>query len=105
MRQAASGMLATALLLLLAGCETNDPDLGMSVNRNVVAQAVDMNPRYAGVPTEGSNGKLAVAAQRRYLNGQVKPLLRVSAEGGVGQQGGASDAGGGAPAAAGGTGN
>ncbi len=104
MRQAASGMLATALLLL-AGCETNDPDLGMSVNRNVVSQAVDMNPRYAGVPTEGSNGKLAVAAQRRYLNGQVKPLLRVSAEGGVGQQGGAADTGGGAPAAGAGTGN
>jgi hypothetical protein len=95
-------MLATALLLL-AGCETNDPDLGMSVNRNVVSQAVDMNPRYAGVPTEGSNGKLAVAAQRRYLSGQVKPLLKVDAEGSVGGQGGASDVGGG-PAAA-GTGN
>lgn len=83
------------LLLGVASCSTSDPDLGNSVLRNNVAQVVDMNPQYAGVPMEASNGKRSVAAQERYVNGNVKQLLKVSGNTEVGTQGGATDSGGG----------
>ncbi len=81
-------------LLALTACETTDPDLGYSVRRAVVSQAVDMNPSYAGLPIEGSNGVRAFDAQRRYLKGAPRPLARI--DGRVDQTGasGAAQAGG-----------
>lgn len=83
-----------AAALLLGGCETSDPDLGLATRQNVAAQAVDISPSFAGVPMEGSDGVRVADAQRRYLRGQVKPLLQVDADSNVGTQGGASDSGG-----------
>lgn len=71
-------LLATAsvALLALSACET-DPDLGYSVRRAVVAHAVDMNPTYAGLPIEGTNGVRALDAQRRYLKGEPRRLGKI----------------------------
>lgn len=66
-----------------------DPDLGHSVTRNIVTQVVDMHPHYAGVPMEGGSGARSVDSVRRYLKGEVKQLIRVTASTNVGQQGGA----------------
>lgn len=79
------------LLLLLGACAT-DPELGATVNHNIVAQVVDMNPEYAGVPMEGSNGKRGVASFRRYQSGNVRALQRVDGGAKIGQQGGAENA-------------
>ncbi|GGI88447.1 hypothetical protein GCM10007973_26000 [Polymorphobacter multimanifer] len=70
-------MLTVAVLALLGGCQTgSDPDLGHSVRSAVVAHAVDMTPRHAGVPIEGGEAVIGVAAQRRYLQGRViRPVL------------------------------
>ncbi len=72
-------MLTVPVLALLGGCQTGiDPDLGHSLRSATVAQAVDMNPRYAGVPIEGGEAVIGVAAQRRYLQGRViRPVLIV----------------------------
>lgn len=61
--------------LLLIGCATDSP-IGSSVVNNVAAQTVDANPRYAGVPIEGSNGDRSVSAYKRYLKGAIAPLQR-----------------------------
>lgn len=92
-------LLITAAMVALAGCETTDPDLGYSIRRAVVAQAVDMNPTYAGVPMEGTNSVRALDAHRRYLKSDVRRLGRI--DGKVDVVGTVSEAGAGrvAPAA------
>lgn len=60
---------------LLAACATDAP-IGSAVTNNVVAQVVDLNPRYAGVPMEGSNGQRSINAYKRYLSGEITPLQR-----------------------------
>ena len=59
--------------VLLAGC-AGDPPLGQVVQHNIVAQAVDMEPQYAGVLVEGGDGQRTVDAMKRYKDGKVKPL-------------------------------
>lgn len=86
-------LLRTPLLLaplLLSGCIT-DPEFGSTVDHNIVAQTIDMNPEYAGVPIEGGSGRRSAAAIGRYQAGEVKPLLKVTGESEVGKQGGATD--------------
>lgn len=83
----------TVLLLLSLGACATDPEFGATVNHNVVAQAVDMDPQYAGVPIEGTNVQRAVDSYRRYLKGNVKALAKVEGSSKVGGQGGAVDAG------------
>ena len=65
---------AIALPLLLAGCATPDPQLGLNVQTNALAQIVDLDPVYAGVPIEGSSGERQVDAVRRYNKGKVTAL-------------------------------
>ncbi len=86
-------VLALPFLLLAAGCAT-DPEFGAVYDQNLTAQVVDMNPKYAGVPMEGSNGERSSAAYRRYLKGNVMPLQIPDGKS-VGTKGGGS-----APAAA-----
>nr|WP_310524777.1 hypothetical protein [Polymorphobacter sp.] len=64
------------LSLLTLGACASDPEFGATVNHNVVAQVVDMNPQYAGVVTEGGDGTRAAEAQRRFLNGNIKQLMK-----------------------------
>jgi hypothetical protein len=85
------GAGAAAAMLLLSACATPDPDLGYAIRQNTAAQAVDMQPVYAGLPMEGSNGVRAVDAQGRYLGGRVKDLLKVDGKSNIGGQGGASN--------------
>jgi len=83
-----------AALLVAAGVppySRTDPGFGQTVENNIVGQAVDMTPEYAGVPPEGSNGKRSTDAYRRYQSGNVKKLLSVTGDAKVGQQGGATD--------------
>lgn len=82
---------ACAAALLLAGCETQDRDFGHSIRHNQAVQTVDMQPVYAGVPMEGSDGVRLADAQRRYLTGKVKDLLKVDGKSALGAQGGATD--------------
>ena len=63
------------ILLALSGCAANDAQFGGAVQNNVVAQVVDMEPVYAGVPLEGSNGERSAEAVRRYRKGDVKALV------------------------------
>ncbi|WP_439534282.1 hypothetical protein [Polymorphobacter sp.] len=95
MRLLKATVLAAPLLLapLLTACETPDPDFGYSVRRNGVLQVVNMQPVYAGVPMEGGDAVRATDAQRRYLRGQSKTLLKVDGKSGIGEQGGATDTG------------
>ena len=65
---------AVALPLLLAGCATPDPQLGLNVQTNALAQIVDVDPVYAGVPIEGGSGERQVEAVRRYNKGKVTAL-------------------------------
>jgi hypothetical protein len=84
------GGLAVALLLL-SGCESADADFGHSIRHNQAVQTVEARPVYAGLPTEGSDGVRGADAQRRYLTGKVKDLLKVDGKSGLGAQGGATD--------------
>lgn len=94
-RLIALGALSPAALLLVAAgappYSKADPGFGQTVESNIVAQTVDMTPQYAGVPSEGSNGKRSVDAYRRYETGNVKKLLTVSGSSIVGGQGGANE--------------
>ncbi len=65
--------------ILLGACAT-DPQIGAAVTNNIAAQTVDLNPQYAGVPMEGSNGERSVNAYRRYLKGVVAPLVKAEAQ-------------------------
>jgi hypothetical protein len=80
-RDRSSGALAGAfgLLALLAGCTGTDPDLGHSVRTAIAAQAPETS--YAGSPMEGSEAVVAIAAQRRYLEGRTKKLTPITATG------------------------
>jgi len=80
-----TGLAATAAV---AG---PDPDLGATVRGNVASQAIDIDPHYAGIPAEGSNGRRAADALIRYETGKLKPLLRTNGKTDVGAQGGAQD--------------
>ncbi|KPF74979.1 hypothetical protein IP88_07480 [alpha proteobacterium AAP81b] len=75
--------MRAAILLLtlpfLAGFA--DRDLSAVTDRNIAAMAVDMNPRYAGVPMEGSSGLAAARAVNRYRRGAVKPLTILRSSG------------------------
>lgn len=62
------------IMLALAGCATSDPQFGAVVQNNIVAQVVDLEPVYAGIAVEGSNGERSVEAIRRLNKGAVKPL-------------------------------
>lgn len=76
---------------LLAGC-VRDAEFGSTVEHNIVAQAVSMDPQYAGIPVEGAgSGRRSADAIGRYQAGEVKPLLKVTGESEVGKQGGATD--------------
>jgi hypothetical protein len=62
-------------LLALSACATQrDAQLGAAVQNNVIAQVVDLDPVYAGIPIEGGNAARTVEGVRRYNNGAVKPL-------------------------------
>ncbi len=68
--------LLSAPLILLTGCATTgDRDFGAVVQHNVVAQVVDLEPQYAGVPIEGGSGDRSVDGVGRYKKGAVKELL------------------------------
>lgn len=80
--------LATASALPTAASAGSDPQFGITVNNNIAAQAVDMNPRYAGTPMEGGNSQRSIDAYRRYQSGAVKELIKVNGKAEVGSQGG-----------------
>ena len=83
--------LATAIAALpLAACHVPDEEFGSAIRLNNSHQIVDERPVYAGVPQEGSESVRLVAAQRRYLKGSVKELLKVDGKSTIGGQGGAS---------------
>jgi hypothetical protein len=64
-----------AAVLALSGCAAQrDAQLGSAVQNNIVAQVVDLDPVYAGIPLEGGNGARTVEGVRRYRDGAVKPL-------------------------------
>ncbi len=65
---------AIALPLLLAGCATPDPQLGLNVQTNALAQIIELDPVYAGVPLPGGSGERQVDAVRRYNKGKVTAL-------------------------------
>lgn len=67
--------LMSAPIVLLAGCTTADREFGGVVQHNIVAQVVDLEPQYAGVPIEGGSGERSVDAVKRYNKGAVKELL------------------------------
>ncbi len=67
-------LAAIALPLLLAACATQDPQLGLNVQTNALAQIIDLDPVYAGVPIEGGSGERQVDAVRRYNKGKVTAL-------------------------------
>jgi len=90
--------------LLLPACQQADPDFGHSIRQNRAIQIVDDRPLHAGLPIEGSNGVRLADAQRRYLAGRVKELLKVDGKSSIGVQGGASDSSAGAAGTTGRTG-
>ncbi len=71
---------ALLLLPVLLGACATDPQIGAAVSNNIAAQTIDLNPQYAGVPLEGSNGERSVNAYRRYLKGVVAPLVKAEAQ-------------------------
>jgi len=69
-------VIAAPVLLTLGGCATADPQFGSAVQNNIIAQAVDLDPVYAGVPIEGGNAARTADGVRRYNSGAVKPLYQ-----------------------------
>jgi hypothetical protein len=67
-------LIVLTIPVLLSGCVSTDPDLGLNVQTNMLAHVIEMDPVYAGVPLEGSNAERQVDAVRRYNKGNVKPL-------------------------------
>lgn len=67
-------VVANLALLALVGCATADPQFGSVVQNNIIAQAVDLDPVYAGVPIEGGNAARTVEGVRRYNTDAVKKL-------------------------------
>lgn len=98
MLRIATSMLLVALMISVAAPVTaQDRGLGLIIQNNVAAMVVDLNPSYANVKIEGSEGSLADAAITRYRTGRVKPLMPLSGNANLGQQQGGA-AGGGQPA-------
>jgi hypothetical protein len=88
----ATSLLLVALMVSLAGpAAAKDKGLGLIVQNNIAAMAVDLTPSYANVAIEGGSGMLADTAVTRYRTGQVKPLRALSSEASIG---GASASGG-----------
>ncbi|WP_372918002.1 hypothetical protein [Sandarakinorhabdus sp.] len=93
----ATSLLLVALMVSLAGpANAQDKGLGLVVQNNIAAMAVDLTPSYANLKIEGGDGMLADAALTRYRTGRVKPLLPLSGSSSLGN---AAAAGGAAPAA------
>ena len=80
-------LLLAGPALLAAPALAQDRGLGLIVQNNVHAQLVDLNPEYAGIPAEGSNGLKADTAMTRYRTGRVQPLLPFTASTSVGAAG------------------
>jgi len=84
----ATSLLLVALMVSLAGpAAAKDKGLGLIVQNNIAAMAVDLTPSYANVAVEGGSGMLADTAVTRYRTGQVKPLRALSGEASVGAAG------------------
>lgn len=90
----ATSLLLVALMVSLAGPATaQDKGLGLVVQNNIAAMAVDLTPSYANLKIEGGDGMVADAALTRYRTGRVKPLLPLSGASGLGTAGAAGAAG------------
>ena len=77
----ATSLLLVALMVSLAApAAATDKGLGLVVQNNVAAMAVDLTPSYANVKIEGSTGTLADTAVTRYRTRQVKPLRSLSGD-------------------------
>lgn len=72
--------LVSALVVASPAAAAPDRGFGLSVQANIAAMTVDLNPSYAGVPGEGGTGHLSDSAVTRYRQGRVKPLLPLSAQ-------------------------
>ncbi len=79
-------IMSACLLMFGAAAEAGaaDPKLGQSVQNNVVAMAVDLNPSYAGIKIEGGTGILAETAINRYRSGRVTPLQSLGGTSAIG---------------------
>ncbi|WP_310498706.1 hypothetical protein [Sandarakinorhabdus sp.] len=62
-----------------------EEQLGATVQANIAAMVVDLNPTWAGVPMEGTSGILGERAFRRYRTDATKPLIPLSGKSNVGQ--------------------
>ena len=86
----ATSLLLVALMISLAGPaaaderHVGDKGLGLVVQNNIAAMAVDLTPSYANVKIEGSDGLLADSALTRYRTGRVKPLMPLSGRSNLG---------------------
>jgi hypothetical protein len=85
---------ASGLLLILAlsapAVAGDDKDFGNSVNRNIEAQTVDMNPQYEGKLMEGGVGRRSARAVNRYMTDRIRPLIQLNSKSQVGSQGGST---------------
>lgn len=82
----ATSLLILALMVSVAGPVTaTDKGLGLTVQNNLAAMVVDLNPSYANVKIEGGDGNRADAAMTRYRTGRVTPLQSLQGTSGVGQ--------------------
>jgi hypothetical protein len=87
----ATSLLLVALMISLAGPaaaaderHVGDKGLGLVVQNNIAAMAVDLTPSYANVKIEGSDGLLADSALTRYRTGRVKSLMPLSGRSNLG---------------------
>jgi hypothetical protein len=94
----ATSLLLVALMISLAGPTAaadkrsgnnivSDRGLGLVVQNNIAAMVVDLNPSYANVKIEGSDGLLADGAVTRYRQGRVKALIPLSGTSSLGNTG------------------
>ena len=82
----ATSLLLLALMFSVAGPVTaTDKGLGLTVQNNLAAMVVDLNPSYANVKIEGGDGNRADAAMTRYRTGRVTPLQSLQGTSAVGQ--------------------
>lgn len=79
-------ILLASLLALGVAAEAGaaDPKLGQSVQNNIIAMTVDLNPSYAGIKIEGGTGVLAETAITRYRSGRVTPLQSLGGTSAIG---------------------
>ena len=76
---AGHGRLALIAALLLPAACAGDPEFGTAVQRNIAFQAVDLEPRYAGVPMEGGNGERSARAIKHYEGRQGNAVPEATA--------------------------